>query len=316
MKVDRRKWDLFAQACDASFKCSAYNFGANLTQFLFGKRQFFVFYACNDGFETKVGQCALRFFDGAYHFEDRLQLLPDFDDYWTACMRALLSQIGSGRFHYGSLWSMDRDRLGQLEPIEGTRLIDATRFRMQYVDFSTTEDWDAYARSLHKNVQRNLKKAALENPDVRIDIRRGPSAIGLLNRSNAVRKLLFAAKGMAFSKSSALVRGTFRILTFRHYSVNAAVMTGTKVVGVFSGTQFGRSMFYIDGGSLPGNRGLSWTLLIAMIRMAYTAAPTGFFVFGYEIEGSTEAKELIWSRQQCNIVERPSSLFEFAYKIP
>ncbi|AMJ59553.1 hypothetical protein [Bosea sp. PAMC 26642] len=314
LKLDRREWDGFAQTCDASFKCSAYNFASNLVQLLFGKRMFFVFYASTDGFETKIGQCALRFFKGAYHFEDRLQVLPDFDDYWTACMRALLTHIGSGRFYYGSLWSMDRDRRDQLERIEGTTLVDVTRFRVQYIDFAASSDWDHYAQSLHKNVQRNLKKAALENEAIYIESYRGPSAIKLLGKCSNLRKLVYDAKGIPFSTLRVLARAAFRILSFRHYAVSAAVIRGDRTVGVFSGVQFGRSTFYIDGGSLPGNRGLSWTLLITMIKAAYTAAPKGFFIFGWVLEGGNESKELIWSRQQCNIAERPSSLFEFAYE--
>lgn len=311
--LDRREWDRFAQRCDASFKCSAYNFGANLDHVLSGRRMFFIFYARSEGMETQIAQCALRSFDGAFHFEDRLQILPEYDDYWVACMRALLANLGSGRYCYGSLWNMDCARHELLSRIEGAEIAVLTRYRMQYVDFAAFPDWEHYARSLHKNVQRNLKKATNGPDDVRIEIRHGLAAMKLLRKSNAVRKRLFEAKGMPFSRLSVAFRTAVRILSFRRYAVSAAIIEAERPVGVFSGIQFGRSLFYIDGGSLPGNRGLSWTLLVGMIRMAYERDPKGFFVFGWELEGSTEAKELIWSRQQCNISERPSSLFEFTY---
>ena len=311
--LDRREWDRFAQTCDASFKCSAYNFGANFDHVLSGRRMFFIFYARSEGIETRIAQCALRSFDGAFHFEDRLQILPEYDDYWVACMRALLAQLGSGRYCYGSLWNMDCARHELLSRIEGAEVTTLTRYRMQYVDFAAFPDWEHYAKSLHKNVQRNLKKATNGPDDVRIEIRRGLSAMKLLGKSNIVRKRLFEAKGMPFSRLSVAFRTAIRILSFRRYAVSAAIIEGEHPVGVFSGIQFGRSLFYIDGGSLPGNRGLSWTLLVGMIRDAYERAPNGFFVFGWELEGSTEAKELIWSRQQCNISERPSSQFEFTY---
>lgn len=307
-------WDSCAKQCNASFRCSyaataAWRFDHS---FMPARLRYFDLYSEDSG--SKIGQCAIARGRQQTIFLDGLQLLPEHEELWQPAMEALLSVLGPGRYRYGSRWSMEKARDLDFTKIRDVTVERAKPIIVQAVDFSHWNSWDDYYRQVSNNARRSAKKAVVRHPDLQLKVRRGLStlfdspSLTMLQRAVARRKQISAS----FLRMAA--RFLFRTITMHKYAVTAVVTAEGRTLAAFSGIEFGENTYYLSGGSEAEIGGAAWHLMLALIRETHDRTHgSGKFLMGSVEENSPGWISLARSREQCRVVDFPTSIVTFTY---
>ena len=168
-------WNEFAHQCEAPFRCA---YDALTTYQCTGKLTFspILFDILTDGGQ-KIGQCGVTKNRTNQYSIEALQILPAHQSLWEPAMAAVLREVGPGRYHYGSHWSIDPPREAALRSVLGVVIEDVTPVLIEAIDFSRWETWDRYLKDVSNNVRRNAARAVREKPHLRIRIRSGLASL-------------------------------------------------------------------------------------------------------------------------------------------
>jgi hypothetical protein len=101
------------------------------------------------------------------------------------------------------------------------------------------------------------------------------------------------------------------------HAVSAVVLLDGRALAGFAGIEFGDQTYYMLGGSSGDNGGGAWLLMLTMIRRAYDrTGGAGKFLMGAVRSSEPGWENLSRSREQCRVVEFPSSTVTFTYSSP
>jgi hypothetical protein len=306
-------WDEFAIRCGASFRCaraaiSAWQFDDHIR----GRLRWFEIYCAESG--EKIGQSAITFGRQQAAFVDGLQLLPESAALWEQSMRALLNELGSGQYRYGSHWSIEPPRVESLQNLAGVRVQEVQPFTVQAIDFSRWKSWDDYFRQISNNARRNARRASVQNPTLSVRVRRGLSTIADTHVLIRLQRVMASRKKLRLSLGKIILRFLFRSAFMQKYAVTAIVMVDSLALAAFSGIEFGQNTYYLSGGSDAGSGGAAWHLMLTMIRHAYDRTDgSGKFLMGCDHDISQGWTNLARSREQCRVTNFPTGIVTFDY---
>jgi hypothetical protein len=307
--IAQSEWDSFAEQCGASHHCAFDHIGL---WHLLGRVHYIEIFEAPGEARRKIGQCAVAEVHGIRRFLDGLQLLPDAGDMWAPVMSAVLEELGSGHYRYGSNWSLECPRDLDLLDLPGVAVQRADPVVVQAVDFSRWATWDDYAKSMSENVRRNANNARKSHPDLRVTEREGLSTVTKVQALIWFRAAMCRRKGLQFRIGHEWLRALVRAVVWRRHVVIASAEAHRRALAMFSGIRFGTSCYYLEGASRPDNSGASWHLMMTMLKSAYRRSPRGKFVMGV-VEKDPNLNR---SRQQCRVSNYPGCLVEFNYAGP
>jgi hypothetical protein len=302
--------------CDASFRCAkgaiaAWQFDDHIPLRL---RCFEIFSGTSG---DKVGQCAVTVGQKLSVFIDGLQLLPEYRALWTPAMAALLDELGSGRYRYGSQWSIEPPREQRLLGLQEIVIEVIQKITVQAVDFTRWGSWDEYFRQISANARRNAKRASAQNPTLCVRVRRGISTLIDTADLTRLQHVMASRKNLGKSRWNNIARFIFRTVAMQKYTITALVMVGGHAMAAYSGIEFGQNTYYLTGGSEANSGGAAWHLMLTMIRQAYDRTQgSGKFLMGSDQEGAQGWANLAWSREQCRVTNFPTSIVTFMYHKP
>ena len=310
-------WDSFAQGCDCSARSSRAHAIAWMLKYRFKYRfRLFEIFAENAGVRRKIGQCALGLSKGGNVFLDRIALLPDELGHWSSAMSAVLRAAGPGRFQYGWELNVEPRREAELEAIPGVSLETVTPLVVQAIDFSQWESWDAFMRAMRKGARQSAQFARRDIPDLKIESWRGRNCARAVPALLRLRTDLSKRKSLGLRWPSLVASYLGWMFLCPAYTRASLVRGNGRALAVNFRTEFGSNTYYLEAGSVVGNQGASWALVISTIREAYDRDPCGRFVMGY-INFATHDEEvgggLVRSRTAVRAVDYPTSVVTFKY---
>jgi hypothetical protein len=307
-----QEWDDFAAACGATYFCA---YGHVLSAKTHKRLRFFV--ASLD--DTKIAQCAIS--QGWFgksrrtrRFLDALQVLPTYQSYWADVVQAILTLIGPGEYCYGSRWSIETPRQDALAAMPHVEIVRTQQFCVQAVDFSRWPTWEAYEKALSLNVRRSITKALNVDPPPIVSIKFGRAALLEAFTLTRMRSATVRRKGhVGVDRSVAIVRYVARNIFLKKLTYTAKVSRCGRVLGYFAGVDLGNHTFYLDGASVPDNRGASWLLMVQMLRHAWQPNRKVFLGM-YEPNTDWAGREnFLLSRQHLRVTDIPSEIVWFQY---
>lgn len=315
-RIDAADWDELAARCDASFRGSHADVRAWAVKQAFRARtRFYRLHLDRDS--PPIGQCAVATKRGGGVFLDRLALLPEHQDLWVPAMRALLRQLPSGVYTYGWELNLEAGRQSELAEIDGVGDVRTRPITVDAVEFGRWDSWESYHRAISENVRRNAKKAVKEVPDLHLDVRTGLAALRLLRPLVTLRETMYERKEVGFRRGVATLNTVARMVASHERTLAAVATGGGRPLAAFSGLTFGRNTYYLEGGSAPDNRGVSWFLLVEMLRRAYERDSSGRFVMGYvdyDLHDEARSGGLLRSRRSCRVTSLDTSIVRFSWR--
>ena len=84
-----------------------------------------------------------------------------------------------------------------------------------------------------------------------------------------LRSAMYERKGLDFGPAKVLASYVATHVTCRNYSLTAIAYDAGAPLAGFSGMEFGPNTYYIDGGSLPANKGAAWLIQMVMLKRAW-----------------------------------------------
>jgi hypothetical protein len=249
-------------------------------------------------------------------FAEGLQILPEYRYMWHDAMVALLAHLGDGEYHYGGRWNLEASRADELASIAGVTPISTERATIHFIDFSQWKSWDSYLASVSTNAKRNAKRAEKEAGQLVVSQHSGRSTMADLYELVRLRKKMHDRKQLNGQSLNFLFRFLLRTAALGDEVYTAVLRADGKAVAAYGGVTFGPFTYYMESGSLDGNMGMSWFLMLRMIREAYERAPKGRFFLGsyYDNSGITEDPGLRFFRDQCRSVSHSTSEVVFRYR--
>jgi hypothetical protein len=318
-KSDPTGWDDFAHRCDASFRCG-YN-ASRLWQIechpLMKCVRLDFFINFDSPMPMKIGQCAVGSRRGEHLFCDAIQLLSAYKHLWLESMQSVLDYIGPGRYRYGSDWSLDICRSGEISTIVGVSEVETNFVDLLAIDFKRWDNFDTFYSGVSKNARRNVQKAERIYTMLVIQQRfKWKIFIDLLPLEFS-RFRLFAKKGISVSRCGLIGRSLCRVLaTFKH-SFTARLSDDRNMLARFMGISFGRHCFYLESAARDGSFGANSFLLKMMIKDQYERTRgLGTFIFGPDDHSNDQ--DPVWqglarSRRQWQAEPHHTSTVNFSF---
>jgi hypothetical protein len=313
----RPEWDEFAARCGASFRGSYRASRAwQLDHHLRCRVHYLSLHIELEGRPLKIAQAAVGVGGRRRVFAEGLQILPEYRCLWHDAMVALLSHLGDGEYHYGGRWNLEPSRADELASIAGVTPISTERATIHFIDFSQWKSWESYLASVSTNAKRNAKRAEKEAGQLVVSQHRGRSTMADLYQLVRLRKKMHDRKQLNGQSLNFLFRFLLRTAALGDEVYTAVLQADGKAVAAYGGVTFGPFTYYMESGSLDGNMGMSWFLMLRMIREAYERAPKGRFFLGsyYDNSGITEDPGLRFFRDQCRSVSHSTSEVVFRYR--
>jgi hypothetical protein len=308
------EWDAFAAACGGSFRTTYRGAMAwQLDYHLFHRLHRFAIMREKDGDLIRVGQVAIGRGLRRNVFAEGFQLLPGHAECWRPAMAAILERLGRGKYVYGSQWSLEQPRQDDLSVIPGVQINDVHVITTHAVVFSQWDSWETYFRAISQNAKRNANRAESTYGDLKIVTREGMDTLRDMQGLLGLQRQLFARKNVAFSMPRQVMRFMLRARVMGSNAFTAIAKADGEAVAAFSGIRAGANTYYMDAGSLKTNNGVSWFLLLRMLREAYMRAPKGCFVTGAYHEGAPVSDGIDFFRRQCRTTGHPTSEVTFSY---
>jgi len=309
---DPDRWDSFAQHCDSSYR-SAHHWLRAWSRKGFLRHEMKLLELFRAG--RKIGQCAVGIGAREGLFLDRLQIDPACRDLWSDAMAAVLAELGPRRYVYGWDLNLEASREDDLRTIAGVTVETVCPLTVHAVDFGQWASWSEYWKSTSSNTQRNAKRAEKENVDV--VVRQGIASLTHVPAITRLRSAMYQRKGLDFGPAKVLASYVATHVTCRRYSLTAIAYDGATPLAGFSGMEFGPNTYYIDGGSLPANKGAAWLIQMVMLKRAWErSSGRGKFIMGY-VDYATHDDAigggLIRSRKAVKASDYPTSIVTFAF---
>jgi hypothetical protein len=316
IETSRSEWDAFALKCNASHRglhgwMKFWQIG-NLI--LFRTIRYSIFHQSAGG-RTRIGQCAVGLGLRQKVFADGLQLLPEYQNTWAACMQAVLNKLGPGRYVYGSDWSLEPPREGELSTLAGVAVISVNRHMVEAVDFARWGSWEEYERSVSLNVRRDIKKVQSRYKRFKLEVKRGIEALAYIPQVAYSRSKMLRRKSMPIDLASILKNHAMRSLLMTEYAFSAVLHGDGQVLATFGGSEIGGQVQYFDGGSTQ-NDGSGWLLMMSLMQDFYRRHPNGRFVMGSSHLDDNQINE--WNssfryRRDARVSGFPTSVVTFEF---
>jgi hypothetical protein len=263
----------------------------------------------------KIGQCAVGIGAREGLFLDRLQLDPLCRELWADAMAAVLAELGPRRYVYGWDLNFEASREDDLRTIAGVTVETVCPLTVHAVDFAQWASWSEYWKSTSSNTQRNAKRAEKEN--VEVVVHQGIASLSHVPAITRLRSAMYERKGLDFGPAKVLASYVATHVTCRNYSLTAIAYDAGAPLAGFSGMEFGPNTYYIDGGSLPANKGAAWLIQMVMLKRAWErSSGRGKFIMGY-VDYATHDDAvgggLIRSRKAVKASDYPTSIVTFTF---
>jgi hypothetical protein len=304
-----RDWDRFAVESGTSFRGSFNGSFWRFDRHLISRVARFSCYLSTANERIKIAQAAISLGRRDRVFIEGLALLPQYEHLWSAAMKAILSACGPGLYHYGSPWSIEPPR--DFARVPGASVTRVRDVEVYAIHFSRWESWEDYQRSLSTNVRRNMKRA--ERQGVRLMAASGLRSLRLLHRLVVLCRTRLAQKNIETNYYRTILRlyactlavgSNFHItIAFLHDRPSAAM----------SCISFGNHTYLMGSGSNDGG-GVSWWMMVRVIREAYERTPRGLFVTGYQRLDAPRDPGLELFRHQCKATPVRTSEVIFRYQ--
>jgi hypothetical protein len=312
-------WDAFARQCDASYRGLSGWMRVRQAQRLLPFRIYrFSFLRSGGGAWAKIGQCAIGVGPQCCLFHDGLQLLPQYQDTWSACMQAVLNELGPGQYVYGSDWSLETPREHEIAALPGVSVTAVARHIVEAVDFARWDSWSSYERNISSNVRRNVKRARAIYEPVSIELKRGAAALRLTRDLLKFQLAMYRRKsvpGYVLKMTSNHTRHILRLMSIPEYAFCAVLRKSGHTLAAFGSTEVGRHVYYFDGGSID-TEGTGWLLKMTLMQDFYARHPTGRFLMGSspaDAEQTDGWESLMRYRRDCRVSAFPTSRVTFTY---
>jgi hypothetical protein len=311
-----RDWDAFALRCDASTR------GLHgwiklwpIRSHILSRTVRYSIFHQQAGVRTKIGQCAVHIEQHRRVFADGLQLLPEYQGAWAACMRVVLSKLGPGRYVYGSYWSLEPPREKELPALAGITIIGVEKYINEGVDFSRWRSWEQYEQSISSNIHRNIGKARQKHGKTILDIRWGFDALALTPHLVYCRIKMLRRKSAPTDVVRTLANHALRSFFIPEYAFSAILRTSERVLATFGGAEVGQKVYYFDGGTVEPD-GTGWLLKMSLMKNFYSRHPDGRFMMGYAHQ--CDNQEHSWEspcryRRDARVSGFPTSMVTFTF---
>lgn len=310
-------WDSFAARCG----CSVYATRAHVVAWTLKHRlkyriRLFELYGEADGATVKIGQCAVGVSRHATsQFLDRIQLLPEFED-WAGAMAALLAKLDPGEFQYGWELNLEPPRQEALSALPGVTISETTPLVVNAIDFSRWDNWESYYYGMRKGARQSAQFAKRDIPDLQFKTWTGRSSMRAIPALLRLRWQLSRRKGLGLRVVDLLASYMGWMAVSPLYTVTRLAIGAGVTMAAYYGADFGANTYYLEGASEPGNLGASWALVVSMIQRAYVRDPKGKFIMGY-VNYATHDEEvsggLLLARTACRVSDYPTSIVRFHY---
>jgi hypothetical protein len=315
-KMRRDEWDNYSANCGATIRSTYSHTRAWALKHLM-KSQIRTFQVFNSESRRPIARAVLARSAGESSFLDRLQLHSGDEHLWPAAMAAILRAAGPGQYRYGWELNLERDRTAALTSLSGVALIRQRRLIVHAIDFAAWARWDDYWRSISNNVRRNVERALRETTGLEVCTRYGVRAMPIVPTLLQFRSAMYKRKGLRFRALSAALSSVGTLLSSPQYAfISSARAHGVPLATIF-GWSFGDITCYSDGGARVDAPGISWYLLMAVIRQAYHRSPRGKFIMGYfdaALHDESVGGGLLRSRRSCRVTDYPTSIVNFIWK--
>jgi hypothetical protein len=234
--------------------------------------------------EVIIGQCAVLQRRDAILFADRIHLIPEYDEYWSECLAALMEKIGPNTYHYGSLWNHERPRSFELDCVSPAGDAGGDIFHLDVVATRRWPDFATYLQSVSANVRRDYRKALLAG-NLRIVCRRGWRAIALILPIIECRAAVKHKNGAKYRQSSStaieVLKLAVKITLFDRRSLVAIVQRGKRPLAAFVGFEFGDRLYFLTGGTKPNRDGAGAWLMMNIMKELFEQQGNRELVLGY-----------------------------------
>jgi len=309
------EWDEFAQRCNGSYHCSqGYIAAMRLTH----KIHLFEFFVG----KNKVGQSAVAgpYFQNSGNrvFLDTIQLCPPHEIHWPAAMKAVLQELGPGRYRYGSVLSITPSPSDDdFRRITGVTVESIASYQVHAITFVSWENWETYYRAISDNAKRNAAKAVKSDPNMRVESLAEWHSLPYFLQIFWMRRMMYIRKNTNLGVLAWMVRFMRRLVFLGRYVSVVRVIYHGRHTAFACIIQFGRLSYYADGASVRDNGGSAWHLLTEIIRKSWGICPTGMFVMGFDGAGFRDQFEgwdnVLLQRQQCRVSQIATSVVTFDY---
>lgn len=302
-ELDRDAWDRFCARGYASYHCLSNNFfpaGRGL--------RFFEVYSPPG--DRRIGQCAVRVTPHGVQFLDSLVVDPDDPNQWLPCFLGVLDSLGfdGGEIAYGSPWNMQSFVVPQLIESGAFRFIASKDYCVDAIDLCEHGEPDKLFRALNSSHRRKIRKGAASEPTLREYS--GMSCLWRIPKMASLHGHTFKRKGLRHRWLTQWLSLAKNIVTFdRRATISLADHEGQCWAAMFC-VQHDSTCFYVRGGTIPNNLGLShfqhWSAIEACFRKGLR-----YYVMGYAYEDdlglpSLEAQRTF--KQRFRTKEHPGSI--------
>jgi hypothetical protein len=317
IKISKADWDSFAIACDASYRGlhAWIKFRQLRSHIFFRVIRYGIFLQGEGAAHSKIGQCAIGIGPRNRIFADGLQLLPEYTDFWAACMQVVLNKLGAGQYLYGSDWSLEPPRESELATLAGVAVTHVDRHMVEAVDLARWRSWTEYERSISTNVRRNIKKAQGNYENTYLEIRRGIDALVYTAQIVYSRSKMLSRKMISLDLAGIMRNHIMRSTCLPEYAFSAVLRANGKILATLGGAEVGRQAYYFDGGTQQTDCS-GWLLMMSLIEDFYKRHPNGRFVMGAscrdndQIEGWNSSARY---RRDARVSGFPTSVVTFTF---
>jgi hypothetical protein len=285
-RLRRDAWDVFAEACGASFHCCS---AVLRLRRLVGRvmaLQFFV--AHTDGRSEKIGQCGIAIVGARRIFLDSLLVKPGWSALWQDCFAAAVEKAGSGDYRYGSNWSIETDLPAKILAVPGIASMRTDDGYLDVIDFRQWPSFDAYLQSVSSNIRRDVVRIERLSDRVLIEHRQGLAVLLVIHHLAALRRTVLPRYGKRTSAAAEYMRHVLKVLLFRRYARTTLARYHGKVHAIFYGTAFGPTLHYNSGATRRDINGFGAFLFVHVLRDWYERHPDGRVVLGLDTTKASE----------------------------
>ena len=302
-------WDDFAIRCGGSFR-TAYH-AARAAQIAWGCNRLARLMILRDG--IRVGQIAVAARLADRYFVEGIQMLPGTPSRWRSMMQAVLRFLGPGNYHYGSPWSLEPARDRDVLTIGKICIRSSQPIDVFAIDFARWASWEDYLKAVSSNAKRNASKAMRTVDDLSFDHRSGLGCLRHAGQHVRLRHGLYTRKRLSPRLLRFVTRFAMRVVVLKRCCFSVTATGAGEVIAAFGGVRFGSNIYYLESGALRQNNGVSWLMMLRLIRQSYQRAPAGAFVTGYHRHGTPLSPGLEAFRAQCCAAAHPTSEILFSY---
>lgn len=270
-----------------------------------------------DGHTVKMGQCSISIGLKYRVFADRLQILPQYADLWPVCMQAVLSELGPGRYVYGSEWSLEPPRERDLAALPGVSIVGVKQQIVEAVDFARWGTWREYMERVSPNIRRNIKRVRVTLGSPEIKVKRGAAALKLVWSLFRCKIAMYKRKAVPIRRSAMIFGHVLRLVTIPRYVFCVALRHEGRTLAAIGGVEVGRSVYYFDGGSIKAD-GTGWLLKMALMEEFYARCPDGKFLLGtnsFDASLPSHWESRSRYRRDCRATGFPTSIVTFIHAL-